>query len=453
MRVTAKLVKEYQPPSGKTEHIEYDDEIPGFGARWRRGRDGWGQPRAIFEYALGAKKRRIQLGPLTTESFGTLKDKDGLVIKIGIRERATELRAKVALGQDPADEKIQSKQKAAETFEVVARKFLAFQKDQLRPGSYRHIDRHILKHAKPLHSFQLKSIDRRTAATLISDLRESSGKVAANRVGSTLFHFFRWAMGHGFAENNPFIAIAKFDEKPRERVLTDGELREIWAEAGDDHYGSIIKLLTLTGQRADEMASLRRSEIRKVEILRTRINGVELPALMVDAVELSGERTKNGRPHIVPLSRPAFDILEKQPRRAGENGAVRDLVFGVGDGGFSGWSRCKERLDERILEARVKAWKKSGGHGEEPGPMPHWTHHDLRRTMDTVMNDRLGISPHVVESIVNHISTVKSGKSGVSGTYNRALYLRERTEALGLWADHLMSVVGKNVVSLRAATR
>jgi hypothetical protein len=71
--------------------------------------------------------------------------------------------------------------------------------------------------------------------------------------------------------------------------------------------------------------------------------------------------------------------------------------------------------------------------------------------MDTVMNDRLGIAPHVVEAILNHVSTTKSGKAGVAGTYNRAMYLRERTDALRLWADHIMSVVGADVVSMQTA--
>jgi hypothetical protein len=73
----------------------------------------------------------------------------------------------------------------------------------------------------------------------------------------------------------------------------------------------------------------------------------------------------------------------------------------------------------------------------------------LRRTMSTVMNDQLGIQPHVVEALLNHVSGAKSAKSGVAGVYNRALYLRERTEALRLWGDHVMALIGKNIIPLR----
>jgi hypothetical protein len=51
------------------------------------------------------------------------------------------------------------------------------------------------------------------------------------------------------------------------------------------------------------------------------------------------------------------------------------------------------------------------------------------------MNDRVG--RHVVEAILTHVSSCKSGKAGVAGVYKKALYLRERSEAQQLWADHV----------------
>jgi hypothetical protein len=61
--------------------------------------------------------------------------------------------------------------------------------------------------------------------------------------------------------------------------------------------------------------------------------------------------------------------------------------------------------------------------------------------MSTVMNGTLDVLPHVVEAILNHVSSQASGKSGVGGVYNKALYLRERVEALKLWAEHLDAIV------------
>ncbi|HMA71391.1 MAG TPA: site-specific integrase [Xanthobacteraceae bacterium] len=442
MKFTTKSIAGLRAPAGKInkegkyvpgDHVEWDDNLPGFGLRLREG----GSRNWVFQYSLGDKQRRMSLGSATA------------IALVKARETASELHAKVRLGQDPAGQKAESQQRAAETFEAIALQYLAVRKREMRPGAYDQIDRHLLKYAKPLHGLQLAGITQRTMATRINEIRESSGTVQANRARSSLLAFYGWAMQQGIVTQNPVANTGRFTEQSRERILTDGELREIWTEADDDQYGSIVRLLMLNGQRADEMASLRQSEIGRAEVPRSRVNGIELLEFTVDAIELPPERTKNKRPHIVPLSKPALAILEKQPRRVNDDGKIREFVFGVGECGFSGWSKCKERLDKRIHDARMKAWEEAGAQGDKPLPLPHWTHHDLRRTMDTVMNDRLGIAPHVVEAILNHVSSHKSGKSGVAGVYNKALYLRERTEALRLWADHVMALVGANVVPLR----
>jgi integrase len=79
-------------------------------------------------------------------------------------------------------------------------------------------------------------------------------------------------------ENNPVLNTNKSEEKPRERVLKDNELRAIWKHAGDDHYGSIIKLLMLTGQRAEEIAGLQWSEVTETTVPERRVTDtIRLP--------------------------------------------------------------------------------------------------------------------------------------------------------------------------------
>ena len=72
--------------------------------------------------------------------------------------------------------------------------------------------------------------------------------------------------------------------------------------------------------------------------------------------------------------------------------------------------------------------------------IPDWHPHDLRRSLVTHMSEDLHIPPHVVESVVNHVSGFRAG---VAGVYNRALYLEERRQALNAWADHVMGLVGE----------
>jgi hypothetical protein len=55
------------------------------------------------------------------------------------------------------------------------------------------------------------------------------------------------------------------------------------------------------------------------------------------------------------------------------------------------------------------------------------------------MHDDLGIPPHIVEAVLNHIS---GHHAGVAGTYNRAVYAKEKTIALARWAEHLLAIVG-----------
>jgi integrase len=154
-------------------------------------------------------------------------------------------------------------------------------------------------------------------------------------------------------------------------------------------------------------------------------------------IVLPPDRTKNHLEHLVPLSEPARAIITAQPRRPGPAGELRDLIFGFGDGPFSGWGKSKDALDKRIAE-------KAGQ------PLPHWTPHDFRRSFATHASG-LGIQPHIIEVILNHVSGFRAG---VAGIYNRHTYDAEKRTALDRWAEHLLAIVEgreSNVVSLREA--
>jgi integrase len=220
---------------------------------------------------------------------------------------------------------------------------------------------------------------------------------------------------------NPVTNTNKTKAATRDRVLSNAELREVWAALGGDDYGDIVRMLMLTAQRREEIGALDR--VKEIDFDK---NLITFPAT----------RTKNRLEHIVPMSDPVQAILRGRNRIVGRN-----LVFGLGNGGFSGWSKAKEQLDQRILEARQKTL------GKKAQPMPHWVLHDIRRSVDTHMNE-IGIEPHIVEAILNHVNGAKSGKEGVAGVYNKARYLAQKTDALNRWATHLLAVVeGKAVAA------
>jgi integrase len=389
MKLTTTTVRTAKLPPGKTDHIEWDDDVPGFGLRIREG----GSRRFCFQYTLGAKDRRMTLGVATPETVARA------------RKIAGELYARTKLGHDPASDKVEAQRQASETFLPSAEQFLEIKRMEYRPGSFREIRRHLLLHAKPLHHLPVARITLRDIADLIASVGKQSGSVTANRVRSSLNVLFVWLIQNGRVPANPVVNTGKNAERSRARVLSPAELKLVWnnAGAGDqgDQYASIIRLLMLTGARANEVACLRWSEIADGQIV------------------LPGERTKNKREHRLPLSPAAAEIIRRQPARAD-----RDLVFGDRTGGFSGWSRCKERLDERIAKANGK-------------PLPDWTVHDLRRSTATHMAE-IGIQPHIIEAVLNHVS---GHQGGIAGIYNRATYEKDKRDALIRWADWLVASV------------
>ncbi len=260
-------------------------------------------------------------------------------------------------------------------------------------------------------------------AGVLTTLANNNGPVLANRVRATISSMFTWAMKQGLAETNPVIGTEKREETPRKRVLSDAELVEIWNAVPDSAFGDIVKLLMLTAQRRTEIGALRWSEVDVDEA----------------SITLPETRTKNGVEHVVPLSDAAAEILSRQLRIIG-----RDTIFGRGVNGISGWGEGKTAIDNRIQEARTKA------SGCKAVPMAEWTLHDLRRSAATGMA-KLGVAPHVIEAVLNHIS---GHKAGVAGIYNRNTYEPEKRQALTLWAEHLMAVIHSKpakVTPIRAA--
>jgi integrase len=302
------------------------------------------------------------------------------------RAKAKQMLGEIAGGKHPAEE--QAKLKEAETFGGEVERYLARRRPSMKPRSFEEVERHLLSHAKPLHRSRLGEIDRRTIALRLAEIETASGPTARNRVRSSLSTFFSWAVKEGLLEINPVAATGKADEGgSRERVLTDAELSAIWKAVGEGDFADIVRLLILSGQRREEIGGLRWNEVD------FRNRWICLPP----------ERTKNRKEHIVPLSPKALAIL--QQHRAGEGRVFPSLS----------WSDRKEGLDRAV-----------GFNG--------WRLHDLRRTAATMMADKLGVLPHIVEAILNHQS---GSKSGVAGIYNRARYLEEMRTALERWAEFI----------------
>ena len=251
---------------------------------------------------------------------------------------------------------------------------------------------------------------------------------------------FAWAMKRGTVVANPFadLPVAKGVTK-RERVLSDDEIAEIWRAAGSvaAPYGIIIRLLILTGQRRGEVAGMNWREL--ADDLATW--------------SMPGERTKNGAPHMVPLSALARDLLrallpehEGDARKAIEDRRTQGVLALPGALGtpFAGWSKAKAALDKAVVDARAKV-----AAGAKPTPLAPWSVHDLRRTVATGLQ-RLGVRLEVTEAVLNHIS---GSRGGIAGVYQRHDWAAEKRAALNTWASHVLATVegrasADNVVAL-----
>lgn len=164
------------------------------------------------------------------------------------------------------------------------------------------------------------------------------------------------------------------------------------------------KLLLLTGQRRGEVTEMRWDQIDAQKRTWT------IPA----------EMTKNSREHVLPLSDAALAVLKSVPRLS------EARVFPARNNdtnAISGFTRAKDRFD-----------RLSG--------VTDWTIHDLRRTVATGLA-QLGVAPHIIERVLNHVSGTFAG---VAGVYNRFQYQDEMRAALHLWAKHVEAIAAKTVI-------
>jgi integrase len=389
-RFTSGNVQKLSLPAGKTDHIEWDPELPGFGVRLRTGGSFY-----VVQYRIGSKQRRESLGDTRKTELEQA------------RKNARIRFAQVELGIDPRAErdKLEASQKAdGLTFKVLFQDYLVARKAIQRASTHNAAKRYFENHWAPLHRQAVHTIDRVTVAAMLRDITRDHGRTSAARARGNLSALFAWAMREGVTSANPVVGTNDPAEgiAARDRVLAPEELKAIWKQCRDDDFGRIVRLLLLTACRRDEIGGLRWSEV-----------DMESGKML-----LPKERTKPGRPLALTLPDTARSILKAAPRRAG-----RDLVFGGGNAGFSAWSYSTLSFNSRMIEVNGAA-------------LAPYRIHDLRRAVRTGMG-KIGIKPHIAELVLNHTGH----KAGIGGVYDHFDYEPEITEALAKWETHLLSIV------------
>ncbi|MBR1204491.1 MULTISPECIES: site-specific integrase [unclassified Bradyrhizobium] len=384
MKFTEANVRAFKAPAGKSDHIEFDESMPGFGLRVRSG----GRKYYVAQYRIGTKSGRTTLGNASKVSLTDAKVHAKAVFDL------------VAQKINPATQRKKAVAKAAKTFDVYIDPFLEAFKSEWAPKYYNDNKRALNVHFKALHGMPLDDIQITDVALQLAEIRKT-GTTTMNRARSALSKFFNWAIGEGHCTHNPVDKTNKAPEVQRDRELSASELQRLWTALASDVFSDderdVLKLMVLTLQRESQIGGMRVSEINLAE------KRVEFPKSRV--------KNKKGGKHIIPLAPLAYEIISS--RKLDD----RTMVFGRWDTGFANYTHMKEKLDEIVKF-------------NEP-----WILHDLRRTGKTKMSEDLDVMGEVSESILNH------SKKDMDRVYNNANYLRQKLAALTKWEEHVIKAV------------
>jgi integrase len=269
--------------------------------------------------------------------------------------------------------------------------------------------------------------------------RKSGGEWAAHHalaIGKTMFEWAIGQLAYGI-ETSPFARLRPKtligEKRSRQRILDDAELQAVWeaAKRTGGPYGDMVRLLILTGQRLAQVAEMQR---REVDLDK---------AIWISRAEIMKKTRAGEQPHVTPLASAAATLLRDH---LAEPGRRNSYLFSTtaGERPFSGFSKAKARLDQDIEPIRQK-WAAEAG--DAPEPMPHWTLHDLRRTVRSGL-PALGVSDVVAEAVLAH------ARPGIAGVYDLYGYLPEKRDALERWAERIREIVEpppQNVTRLQRA--
>jgi integrase len=198
----------------------------------------------------------------------------------------------------------------------------------------------------------------------------------------------RFAVRRGDIDHDPMHLVGLPPSgKSRDRVLTDGELTQVWA-SDVPVWSRLARVLLLTALRLREAANAPATEVTQ------------------DFWQIPSSRMKGNRPHVIPI--------------------IPTLRAELGDTTDAKWLfRSPRRFDQPAsgFYRGIEAIQRRTNTGE-------WTWHDLRRTAASGLQ-RIGAPSEVIEAILAH------RRPGVSAVYQRHEYLTERRDWLQKWSERL----------------
>jgi integrase len=370
--------------TGKDRLLYWDRALPSFGlCVTNRNAKSW-----VVQYRAAGRSHRKTLARYHVMSLADAK------------REARKLMGDVARGGDPVTEQraaVAAEQaRQGDTLAAVARNWLRRQGAGLRSLAKRQaaVERNILP---VLGARPIGEITRTEVTALLDQIEDERGPVAADQALNFLRALFNWHAARVDNFRSPIVrgmARTKPHERARKRVLTDSEIRAIWAATVNPHpYHSLVRFLLLTGCRREEACGMKRAEL------------VEHGTVWA----IPAHRHKSKEEARIPLSKAAREVIAAVPRFVG-----CDYVFTIwGRGPLVGLDDFKTRLQD---QSRTR----------------DWTQHDLRRTVRTRLSALT--TPDIAERCLTH----KIG--GVRGVYDRHQYMPEMQEAFNLLAQEISAI-------------
>ena len=366
-----------------------------------------------LKYRFAGKEKLQALGKYPTVSLSTARNR---------REDAKTL---LADSIDPGEVKRIEKQRrevlAADTFEAVARdwfdRHLSKKAESTRAKVISRMERFVLPYIGSRPVAELTAPDILTVARRV----EKNGSLdVAHRVQQEIGQIIRYAIQTGRAVSDPTQALRgalppvkqTHFAAPTEEPAKVGELlRVMEAFTGSPQVAAAIKLLPMLFCRPGELRMMKWDDVD------------------LDAAEWRYTATKTKTAHLVPLTKQAVATLKELQPLTGH------LLGGYV---FTGGRSPMRPMSDAAINA---AYRRLGIDTRN-----ELTGHGWRAVARTMLHERLGYEPEVIERQLAH--AVKD----VNGTaYNRTRFIDERRTMMQAWADYLDKLkIGADVIPLRA---
>lgn len=361
------VVRKLQPKDGKRTTYP-DPELPAFFARVT--------PAGNITYVAVAKN------PEGKQIWATIGDARALSL-MEARAQAREALVRIRAGESPK----RAPKAKPKTFGEVSDDWL---KRHVRARGLRsepEIKRIITRYVLPdWEHMPFEEIGRRNVSDLLDRITDDHGGPQADAALRVLRSLANWHASRSDSYVSPFVkGMRRAPVVKRDRVLTDDEIKLLWAATEKPGaFNGIVRTLLLTGQRREKVATMAWADIE---------DGTW--TIQTDARE-------KGNADVLDLPPLVRSIIEQQPRLLGNP----HVFAGRGAGSIAGWTKLKTALDATLPES-----------------FPPWVLHDLRRTSRSLMA-RAGVPSDAAEQVLGHVLP------GVLGVYNRHRFRTEKADAL-----------------------